>query len=63
MNSIWKVTATKDQAQVASGMWVEIVKKSSLIGPTPQEVLSAIKNKYGLTSIPSGIGGFLIVKL
>ncbi len=63
MNSLWKVTATKDQAQVANGMWVEIVKKSSLIGPTPQEVFSAIKNKYGLTSMPSGIAGFSIIKM
>ena len=63
MNTIWRVTATKDQAQVASGMWVEIVKKSSLIGPTPQEVLSAIKNKHGLISMPSGIAGFSIVKI
>ena len=46
MNSFWKVTATKDQAQVAKGMWVEIVKKSSLIGPTPQEVLSAINQCF-----------------
>lgn len=45
--TLWKVTAKKENAKLAKGMFVEIVIRNASREPNQKEVLEAINNKYG----------------
>lgn len=52
--TLWKVTAKKENAKLAKGMFVEIVIRNASRQPNQKEVLEAINNKYGEKTVSNG---------
>lgn len=53
--TLWKVTAKKEYAKLAKGMFVEIVIKNASRQPNQKEVLEAINIKYGAKTASNGL--------
>lgn len=56
--TLWKVKANQNFGKIVKGMEVEIIIKGRSNQPTKNEVILALKNKYGIdgfTTIPAGL--------